>query len=199
MLRQPLAAFHEMEKEQIVTMKGYLESIIAFAAKDVPDLYAIHQRVMAVTGGDKAITYAPIGSDREGRMTVALRALPGMLMPDGIATERKPVKDGMSFMIRTGVRLVKRSDRGERMPTVDEALEKWTHAVTDGGFQVESVRMAESAIAFHHKRLNQQTRLPFWAVSSALTVVDAKKAAETMVRGVGRSRGLGFGMLMVVL
>lgn len=176
----------------------YCETGISFAAKDVPDLYAIHQRVMVVTDGDKAISYAPVGLDREGFMVVKLRALPGVEMPDGIAVERKPVKNGTSFTIQAGVRLVKRSDCGERMPTEDEALEKWTRAVTAGGFQVEHTRMVESAMSFYHRRLDSHTRLPFWLVTSTLTVVDAEKAAETMVRGVGRSRGLGFGMLRVV-
>lgn len=181
-----------------MTTSEYRETSISFSDKDVPDLYAIHQRVMVVTDGDRAITYAPVGLNREGRMVVALRAMPGVEMPDGIAAERKPVEDGMSFTIHAGVRLVKRSDRGERMPTEEEALEKWTRAVTAGGFRAEKTSMVESAIAFHHKRLGQHTRLPFWAVSSQLTVVDAEKAAATMVRGVGRSRGLGFGMLVVV-
>lgn len=181
-----------------MTTSEYRETSISFAAKDVPDLYAIHQRVMVVTDGDKAITYAPVGADREGRMVVALRAMPCVEMPDSIAAEQKFIDEGMSFRIQAGVRLVKRSDFGERMPTGDEALEKWTRAVTAGGFHAENTRMAESAIAFHHQRLNQHTRLTFWAVSSTLTVVDAGKAVATMVRGVGRSRGLGFGMLMVV-
>lgn len=183
----------------------YQEALITFAVEDVSDLYAIHQRVKVVTDGDKAITYAPVGLDREGRMVVALRALPGVDMPGcttqgdgiGITVEPKSVKDGMSFTIHAGVRLVKQTRCGERMPTVEEAMEKWTSAVTAGGFLADDTRMVESNIAFFHKRLNQQTRLPFWAVSGTLTVVDAEKAAGTMVRGIGRSRGLGFGMLMV--
>lgn len=176
----------------------YQETRITFTVSDVPDLYAIHQRVMVVTDGDHAITYAPVGLDEENRMMVALRAMPEVEMPDGMMADRHAVMDNATFRIQTGVRLVKRSDRGERMPTEDEALEKWNMALLAGGFRTENTRMVESNIAFHHKRLNQHTRLPFWAVSSTLTVVDAEKAAETMVRGVGRSRGLGFGMLRVV-
>lgn len=179
----------------------YLESRITFPLADVPDLYAIHQRVMAVTEGDKSITYAPVGHDLEGRMVVVMRSKPGIVMPVGITAERKSVEYGITFTIRAGVRLVKQTRYGERMPTAEEAQEKWTRVVTAGGFQVSDTQqtsMVESNIAFHHTRLNQHTRLPFWAVGSTLTVVDAEKAAETMVRGVGRSRGLGFGMLTVV-
>ncbi|CDQ10634.1 conserved protein of unknown function [Acidithiobacillus ferrivorans] len=175
----------------------YLESRITFPLADVPDLYAIHQRVMAVTEGDKSITYAPAGHDLEGRMVVVMRSKPGIVMPVGTTAERKSVEYGITFTIRAGVRLVKQTRYGERMPTVDEAMEKWTNAMSAGSFLVANTRMVESAIAFHHQRLGQRTRLPFWAVSSTLTVVDSEKAAETMVRGVGRSRGLGFGMLMV--
>lgn len=174
----------------------YQESRIVFHLADVPDLYAIHQRVMAVTEGDRNVAYAPMGQDRDGRMVVVLRAGPGVVMPDGRATERHVMEDGMTFLVQAGVRLVKRSDFGERMPTEDEAMEKWNRLLADGGFLAENTRLVESHIAFHHKRLNQQTRLPFWAVSSRLTVVDAEKAAAAMVRGVGRNRGLGFGMLM---
>jgi hypothetical protein len=134
-------------------------------------------------------------------MVVALRSAVDyrfQVAMEGVVAERKAVEAGMIFQVRAGVRLVKRSDRGERMPTEDEALEKWTRAVTAGGFSTEKTEMAESNITFFHQRLKQNTRLPFWAVSSQLTVVDAEKAAATMVRGVGRSRGLGFGMLMVV-
>jgi hypothetical protein len=177
---------------------GYQETRITFAASDVPDLYAIHQMVMAITDGDKTISFAPVGLDFGGRMVVALRALPLMVMPGGMKTEEKHVEEGQSFAIHAGVRLVKRSDCGERMPKVEEAVKKWTSVMDAGGFQVADTRMVESAIAFHHQRLNKQIRLPFWAVSSTLTVVDAEKAAETMVRGVGRSRGLGFGMLMTL-
>lgn len=205
-----------MEKEQLVNTKEYVESTITFAARDVPDLYAVHRQVMMVTHGDKAITYAPVGlrvmmvadenkdityapvgQHQEGRMVVALRAMPDVKMPDGILAERKPMENGMSFTIHAGIRLVKRSDRGERMPTVEEALEKWTHAVTEGGFTAGNTHMVDSTIAFYHQRLNHHTKLPFWVVSSELTVADAGKAAETMVKGIGRSRGLGFGMLMV--
>ena len=177
---------------------NYQETRITFTASDVPDLYAIHQRVMVVTDGDKAITYAPLGVDRERRMAVVLRAMPGVEMPDDMVADQKAVDDGITFKVNAGIRLVKRSDGGERMPTVDEAVAKWNAALLAGGFVASNTRMVESNIAFYHKRLCQQTRLPFWAVSGTLTVVDAEKAAETMVRGIGRSRGLGFGMLQVV-
>ena len=183
---------------------NYQETRITFTASDVPDLYAIHQRVMVVTDGDKAITYAPLGVDRERRMAVVLRSMPGVSMPgtdrqgDDMAADQKAVDDGMTFKVNAGIRLVKRSDGGERMPTVDEAVAKWNAALLAGGFVASNTRMVESNIAFYHKRLCQQTRLPFWAVSGTLTAVDAEKAAETMVRGIGRSRGLGFGMLQVV-
>ncbi|MHB1643381.1 MAG: type I-E CRISPR-associated protein Cas6/Cse3/CasE [Acidithiobacillus sp.] len=177
---------------------NYQEAMITFAAEEVPDLYAIHQRTLAVTNGNQRITYAPVGLNREKRMAVALRAMPDVEVPAGLAFENMTIEKNAILTIHAGVRLVKRSDFGERMPTPEEALEKWNAALAAGGFQAENARMVESAIAFHHKRLNQNTRLPFWAVSSTLTVVDAEQAAATMVRGVGRSRGLGFGMLRVV-
>lgn len=176
----------------------YQEARITFGASEVPDLYAIHQRVMVITDGDKSITYAPVGHDHEGRMAVALRAMPGVSLSVQITAEQKPVEEGMIFTINAGIRLVKQTRFGERMPTVFEALDKWDAAMVGGGFKSYGTYMVESVIAFHHKRLNQNIRLPFWAVSSTLTVVDAEKAAATMVRGVGRSRGLGFGMLRVV-
>lgn len=178
-------------------MANYQETRIDFAPGDVPDLYAIHRRVMVVTDGDKSITYAPRGINRDGRMEVVLRAMPGVDLPDGIMAEIRSVKNGDTFLVYAGVRLMKRSDSGERMPTLDVAREKWTAALTAGGFQVSDSRLAASVMAFYHKRLNQKTRLPFWVASSRLKVVDAEKAAETLIRGVGRSRGLGFGMLMV--
>jgi hypothetical protein len=188
----------------------YQEARITFAASDVPDLYAIHQKTLAVTEGDKAITYAPVGLNLERRMVVALRAMPGVEMPgcalqggcslqgDEMMADQCSIENGAIIPINAGVRLVKRSDHGERMPILDDALEKWNAALLAGGFKAENTRLVESAITFNHKRLNHHTRLPFWAVSSTLTVVDAEKAAETMVRGVGRSRGLGFGMLRAV-
>lgn len=176
----------------------YQEARITFGASEISDLYAIHQRVMAVTNGDKSIAYAPVGHDHEGRMAVALRAMPGVSLPDQITAEQLCIEDGAIFTINAGVRLVKQTRFGERMPTVFEALDKWDAAMVGGGFKSHDTHMAISAVAFHHKRLNQNIRLPFWAVSSTLTVVDAEQAAATMARGVGRSRGLGFGMLRVV-
>lgn len=180
----------------------YQEARISFAVNEASDLYSIHHLVMTVTGGDKGIAYGPVGRDLAGHTAVVLRALPGVSLPvscqsqNGFVVEQKSLEYGMSFNIITGVRLVKRSDFGERILTVDEATEKWTNVLTAGGFFVENTSMVETAIAFYHKRLSNHVRLPFWAVSSTLTVVDAEKAAETMVRGVGRSRGLGFGMLI---
>lgn len=182
----------------------YQEARITFAASDVPDLYAIHQKTLAVTEGNKAITYAPVGLNRERRMVVALRAMPGVEMPgcalQGVEmmADQCSIENDAIIPINAGVRLVKRSDHGERMSILDDALGKWNAALLAGGFKAENTRLVESAIAFYHRRLNNHLRLPFYAVSSTLTVVDAEKAAETMVRGVGRSRGLGFGMLRAV-
>lgn len=174
----------------------YQEACITLAPDEAPDLYAIHERVMSLTNGNKGITCAPIGRDGEGRMAVLFRAMLGVSLPGGLPTERKSIEEAMTFTVNAGVRLVKQTRYGERMPIVDEAMEKWHRVLADGGFSTKNTQMVESAIAFYHRRLDQNTRLPFWAVSSDLTVMDAEKAAETMVRGVGRSRGLGFGMLM---
>jgi hypothetical protein len=164
------------------------------AREDSGDLYAIHERIKAIIG-NQPISYAPAGLDREGRMVVVLRSSPQSPLPD---SKWMYMEKGMAFKVNAGVRFVKRSDFGERMPTVGEALEKWTTVLSAGGFDARDTRLVESAIAFYHRRLNNHVRLPFWALSSTLTVVDAEKAAGTMIRGVGRSRGLGFGMLMRV-
>lgn len=158
-------------------------------------MYSIHQRVLAITHGDKAIRYGPVGALPDGRMVVLLRAADGTALPGVAEAELKTLEDGMRFTVRTGVRLIKQTCHGECMPDVDEAMEKWNQALSAGGFGAENTHMRESAISFFHRRLKRRTTLPFWAVTCTLIVVDAKMAAETMVRGVGRNRGLGFGML----
>lgn len=176
----------------------YQETRIDFAPGDVPDLYAIHRRVLAVTDGDKSISYAPRGINRDGRMEVVLRALPGVSFPDELPVTECLLAHGMTLNFQSGVRIVKQSDRGERMPTEAEALDKWLRLMENGGFQVESTRLEPSVIGFYHNRLSRFTRLPFWMVAGRLTVMDPQKAACTMVHGVGRGRGLGFGKLMVL-
>ncbi len=177
---------------------AYQESRIDFMPESAADLYAIHCRVMEVTNGDKAITYAPRGLNRDGRMEVILRAMPGVSFPKGLASTSCGLAGGMTLRIQAAVRLVKQSDRGERMPSEDEALSKWIRQVEEGGFRAESTSLQPSFVGFHHTRLSRFTRLPFWMVSGVLTVVDPRQAACTMVHGVGRGRGLGLGKLMVV-
>ncbi|WP_215842087.1 type I-E CRISPR-associated protein Cas6/Cse3/CasE [Acidithiobacillus montserratensis] len=51
---------------------------------------------------------------------------------------------------------------------------------------------------FSDYRKWRNLRIPSWNVQARLTVKDADKAARTMVHGIGRNRGLGFGCLRAV-
>lgn len=175
----------------------YQEAHLQLGVDKTADLYVIHQQVMAVTDGNKAISYAPVGPDKSGNIVVRLRSAPGVMLPDGLTVDQKTLAEGETFSVYARIRLVRRSDFGERMPTVNESMGKWITLLSDNGFEVEEgARIAETATSFYHKRLSQQTRLPYWVVTSVLKVTDPEKAAQIMVRGIGRSRGLGFGMLM---
>lgn len=162
------------------------------------DLYQIHQRVLAIVDGHYAasgIMYAP-GKVTEDGVQVILRSG----QPQESFTENH-VEVGTTLNVVSAARFIKRfgGQRKESMPDQREAILKWDDALLRGGFQAGETEMEVRHVDFYHPRQEKMIRLPFWAVKSEVTVMDAEKAAATMVRGVGRSRGLGFGMLILTV
>lgn len=160
------------------------------------DLYGIHLHVLALTNGDPRFTYAPLGITSEGTC-VELRAPMNTKMPNGVHATVSQMNDGDLFNVIGGLRFIKRSLSGERMPTEEEALDKFAAALSAGGLRLCDEGLAISANKVRFERKGVFLQLPFWVISGRLETINAALAADTMVRGVGRSRGLGFGMLVV--
>lgn len=176
----------------------YQESRLFFNPDQVADLYDLHQKVLLHTKGNKSIAYGFLGPDDRGLLEVGLRAAPGIAFPQGAKPEICSLSPGQVISFFTRVRFVRQTRFGERRLTQEEAIQKCTEAAETGGFQASSLLMAESATTFYHKRLSRQTTLPYWVASGSLTVTDVEKATAYMIRGLGRSRGLGFGMILSV-
>lgn len=97
--------------------------------------------------------------------------------------------------LSTVARFVKRDPHTgkEYLPDASQIMEKFRHALF--GFQVEGdIGLKVSRASFVRK--GRLTRIPVCVLRCEVTVTDAVLAEAVLVRGVGRNRGLGFGMLM---
>lgn len=162
------------------------------------DLYQIHRAVTQKMGGQpaaKGFAYAPYRFLTSGAVQVLLRTFEPE-NESGLEWCSRPLLNaGDRLQVLCTARLVKRSDSGEKLPDVSEAQSKLVQALR--GFSVEELELPSSGvISFMHKT-HRMIRLPYWHFRDVdITVTDPEQAVETMVRGVGRNRGLGFGMLI---
>lgn len=157
-------------------------------------LYGVHQAVTRMMGGqpsEMGYAYSPVRVTKMG-VEVLLRRNTAGIKP--FSWDRQVLQVGDALNLRCAARFTRQTAKGERMPGEDEAIEKLIKSMH--GFQVDSVDHLERLSMECHKA-GKSVRLPFWAFMLHVTVVDAEKAATTMIRGVGRSRGLGFGMLII--
>lgn len=158
------------------------------------DFYGIHQHVLSLTQGNPQCTYAPLGTTSEG-VFVELRTPMGVVLPDLPMTAHSIQKEDRFSMIGA-FRFVRQTRFGERMPTTEEAITKFVAAITAGGLEPVDTGFSITNNRVRFERKGRSMQLPFWVISGEVVVTDASLAAATMVRGVGRSRGLGFGMLV---
>lgn len=208
-----MEAMHFVEVEPVVSGAGYLDGELSVPLKKNGgiDLYSIHQSVTRLLDGqpsENGYAYSPLRVEGS-RMQVLLRRMADNINPlvsenvenvmqlsgdAAISWRRRWLQEGDRLDMRCAARFVRQTASGERTLRPDEARVRMVMAMQ--GFRVEAINSEDRAIEFSKK--GKTLCLPFWAFTLTATVIDERLAAKTMVHGVGRSRGLGFGMLVDV-
>lgn len=177
-----------------MTIGTYLQSIITLAPGDIPDLYALHDRVQSLTGTNPRIFYSPDRQNAENALMIILRSLPGIDFPDTCPPETCVLTLNQSIAIKAPVRFFDAFDRPVSIH--NQAMDAWMRVMEEGGFRVDHAILRAHNFISKDPQTMAEKEIPFWAISSLLTVKDPAKAAKTMVQGVGQEVELGFGMLI---
>lgn len=176
---------------------AYQESELCLPTDTPMNRYTLHQQVMSITNNNKAITYAPLGSDDSGRHRVLLRSPLGTSLPDGLSARKKSLRRLDTFFAYASVRLFPASDQDAHL-SLQGAVARWIEIHRENGFQVDrDICLTEAEATFTNPDTLRSFTIPYWLATSQLRVIDPVKAVLTMIYGLGYNRGLGFGMLMV--
>lgn len=177
-----------------MTTGTYLESIITLGPGDIPDLYTLHDRIQSLTDANPRIFYSPDRQNAENALMIVLRGLPGTTFPDACPPDTCVLTRDQSIAIKAPVRFV--DDFGHPLSGHNQAMDAWMRVMQEGGFRVDHAILRAHNFISKDPQTIAEKEIPFWAISSLLTVKDPAKAAKTMVQGVGQDVELGFGMLI---
>lgn len=176
----------------------YQEALICLNPSDAPDLYAVHQRILKITDGNRDIHYIPVdqAATVQSQKNVWLRSRAGIRFPPQTRLRIRILRRQQRFTAYADVRLIRQTAIGERLPSEASTLARWSAIMEAGGLQAENMQITPKIVQFYYARLRQKTRFHYWRITSDFTVIDPEKAVDTLIKGVGRSKGLGFGRLI---
>ena len=172
------------------------------------DRHQIHSRLESIFGrtpqGDSR---SYIWAATEGGILV--RSINPPVEGVGIKTRSETVPSTGMIEVKVLLNPVRRSDHGER-PIVDPAeVSAWTRSLfavhgmevvvneDDEGAEAPSVWVSRvSSAPIHAPRKDAAVPAFFWSVRAVVTVVDSKAFAAAWLRGLGRKKAYGAGMLL---
>ena len=105
------------------------------------------------------------------------------------------VDDGQAYSFNVLVRAVRRSMSGERLINDDDELHLWIKEHMHG-FDILTMNNTFEG-PFTMERGRNTVKLGAWRTSGTLLVTDKISAMETLRKGIGRTRGFGFGMIIL--
>ncbi|MDP2099436.1 MAG: type I-E CRISPR-associated protein Cas6/Cse3/CasE [Methylobacter sp.] len=179
-------------------------SEIRFLAGSVGDAYQAHQTAWSVVGQSPTQSrhfhhdYMPLPFNRGAFITV--RALSNYLPGSArVIQTHHEVGSTLEFTLGAAASVIRRDKKEFPCVTRDELLQWINTRCAANGFDVQpeslNVDSEASLIAKPGKPRFFLNRAHF---SGALKVTDSDLFAQALVNGIGRHKGLGFGMLKII-
>lgn len=179
-------------------------SEIKFLAGSVRDAYRAHQTAWSVVGQSPNQTrhfhhdYMPLPFNNGAVITV--RALSKHLPDNARVIQTHYEADSvLKFSLGAAASIIRHNKKEFPCVTRDELLQ-WINARSAAnGFQVQAEFLdVDSQASLIAKPGNKRFFLNRAHFSGALKVTDSDLFAQALVNGIGRHKGLGFGMLKII-
>lgn len=166
----------------------------------VTDLLDLRDQVKTLIGERMDVSYAPVSTlNHTGPNTILFRAAADApsFLPDEAPGKIMTLQTGdvLHFSLRARLLQSDRHHRQKVLISQGAALSQAYRFFIDNGFDDVSIHAQEHFISM--PGMTGDVTYPYWYIWGQMRVRQAESTIFAMVNGFGRSRGLGFGMIML--
>jgi len=151
--------------------------------------YQIHKALCRITNGSRDYRYAVLRWTPE-ETQVLLRAGTDTDLPGKQQLRELPV--AKRLLVRCSAQLLRRGNGGSSLVPEEEAKNRLVDTFTQNGFSVHSLEVSPDEV-FVDKGSSHFVA-EYHEMTAIVQVVDRELATKLWITGIGRSKGLGFGL-----
>jgi len=165
----------------------YKESVVQI--NDCKHWYQIHQALCKRTKGSKEYRYAVLRWTPE-ETKVLLRSSADSNLPGKQQLRELPT--GKRILTRCSVQLLHRGNSGHSLIPEEEAKARLTNTFVENGFSVHSLEVSPDEVFID--KGSSRFIAEYHEMTAIVQVADREAATKLWIAGIGRSKGLGFGL-----